>query len=331
MGKVALEEHVVLNREDHIDRWRTLVPMIPEQFQQRLITQLTDTSRRLELMDQGEIDLAVLSNAAVVQGLLEPPTALRIARESNDHLAEVVRARPDRFAAFATTPLQHPEEGANELQRAVEQLGLVGTMLFGQTDGRYLDDRSFDPFWERAQDLGVPVYLHAADAAALPASQSGRPELRGPTWSWTAETATHALRIVFGGVFERFPRVRLILGHMGETLPFFLWRLDQRAAAFADHAPEVRPSGLVRRNIRVTTAGAFSDEPLRCALDALGEDNVMYSVDYPFESMTEAAEWLDASKLDTRVRAKVEHENAHALLKLNQPRAAAPAAAQSHG
>jgi predicted TIM-barrel fold metal-dependent hydrolase len=153
MGKIALEEHVVLDREDYIDRWRTLVPMIPEQFQQRLIAQLTDTSRRLEVMDQGEIDLAVLSNAAVVQGALEPQAALRIAREANNHLAEVVRARPDRFPAFATTPLQHPQEGADELQRAVEQLGLVGTMLFGQTGGRYLDDRSFDPFWERAQDL----------------------------------------------------------------------------------------------------------------------------------------------------------------------------------
>lgn len=296
---------------------------------QRIIPQLTDTSRRLELMDQGEIDLAVLSDGGSVQGFLEPQAALRMAREANDHLAEVVRARPDRFAAFATTPLQHPADGANELQRAVEQLGLVGTMLFGHTDGRYLDDRSFDPFWERAQDLGVPVYLHPADAAVLPASLSGRPELMGATWSWTAETATHALRIVFGGVFERFPRARLILGHMGETLPFFLWRLDQRAGAFADHAPEMTPSQLVRRNIRVTTAGSFSDEPLRCALDALGEDNVMYSVDYPFESMTEAADWLDASKLDAHVRAKVEHENAHALLKLKQPGAAAPAAAQS--
>jgi 2,3-dihydroxybenzoate decarboxylase len=321
MGKIALEEHVVLEREDHIDRWRTMVPMIPEQFQQRLIPRLTDTSRRLELMDQGEIDLAVLSNGGTVQGFLDPQAALRMARESNDHLAEVVRARPDRFAAFATTPLRHPEEGADELQRAVEQLGLAGTMLFGQTGGRYLDDRSFDPFWERVQDLGVPVYLHAADAAAVPASQAGRPELRGPTWSWTAETTTHALRMVFGGVFDRFPRVRVVLGHMGETLPFFLWRLDHRASAFADHAPEVTPSELVRRNIRITTAGSFSDEPLRCALDALGEDSVMYSVDYPFESMTEAAEWLDASELDPRVRAKIEHENAQALLKLSQPAA----------
>jgi 2,3-dihydroxybenzoate decarboxylase len=321
MRKIALEEHMLLDQEDHIDRWRTLVPMIPEQFQQRLIAQLTDTSRRLEVMDQAGIDLAVLSSGAVVQGSLDPQAALRLARETNDHLAEVVRARPDRFAAFAATPLQHPEEGADEMQRAVEQLGLVGTMLFGQTGGRYLDDRSFDPFWERAQDLGVPVYLHAADAAALPASQAGRPELRGPTWSWTAETATHALRIVFGGVFDRFPDVRVILGHMGETLPFFLWRLDQRAGAFADDAPELAPSQLVRRNIRITTAGTFSNEPLRCALDALGEDSVMYSVDYPFESMTEATGWLDAANLDPAVRSKIEHQNAQALLKLHQPAA----------
>jgi 2,3-dihydroxybenzoate decarboxylase len=108
---------------------------------------------------------------------------------------------------------------------------------------------------------------------------------------------------------------------MGETLPFFLWRLDQRAGAFADHASEATPSQLVRSNIRITTAGAFSDEPLRCALDAVGEDNVMYSVDYPFESMTEAAEWLDAAKLDPQVRAKIEHQNARALLKLSQPAA----------
>jgi 2,3-dihydroxybenzoate decarboxylase len=108
---------------------------------------------------------------------------------------------------------------------------------------------------------------------------------------------------------------------MGETLPFFLWRLDQRAGAFADHAPEVTPSQLVRRNIRITTAGAFSDDPLRCALDALGEDSGMYSVDYPFESMTEAVKWLDAATLDPQVRAKIERQNAQALLKLHQPAA----------
>jgi hypothetical protein len=132
---IAVEEHVLPDREDHLDRWRTLLPMIPEQFQPRLIAQLTGTSRRLEATDQGESDLAVLSNAAVVQGSLEPRAALRIARESTGHLAEVVRVRPDRSAAFATTPVQHPQEGADELARAVEQFRPPVTMLFGQTGG----------------------------------------------------------------------------------------------------------------------------------------------------------------------------------------------------
>jgi 2,3-dihydroxybenzoate decarboxylase len=137
-------------------------------------------------MDKGGVELAVLSNVATVQGDADPAAALRLAREANDHLAEVVRARPDKFAAFATTPLQDPAAGAAELERAVTQLGVRGTMLFGQTAGRYLDDRSSDPFWERAQALNVPVYLHAADAAVLPASLAGRPELVG---YWSASRA----------------------------------------------------------------------------------------------------------------------------------------------
>ena len=316
-AKIALEEHTLLPRPDHIERWRTLVPMIPTAMADKLIPQLADTvGRRLEEMDKGGVDLAVLSNVASVQGDAGPAAALRLAREANDHLAEVVRARPGKFAAFATTPLQHPAVGADELERAVTQLGLRGTMLFGHTAGRYLDDPSFDPFWERAQALNVPVYLHAADAPELPSSLRGRPELAGATWSWTAETATHALRIVFGGVLERFPGTRLVLGHLGETLPFFLWRLDQRARAFTDWGDRPLPSELIKRNIRVTTSGTFSDDPLSCAISALGEDNVMYSVDDPFESMTEAASWFDAAPLSDTVRVKVAQQNARHLLGL---------------
>jgi 2,3-dihydroxybenzoate decarboxylase len=315
--KIALEEHMLLAQPDHIERWRTLVPMIPKAMADRLIPQMADTAqRRLEEMDKGGVDLAVLSNGASVQGDLDPTTALRLAREANDHLAEVVRARPDKFAAFATTALQDPEAGADELERAVTQLGLRGTMLFGHTAGRYLDDPRFYPFWERAEALNVPVYLHASDAPELPASINGRPELVGATWSWTVETATHVLRLVFGGVFERFPGTRLVLGHAGETLPYVLWRLDQRASAFTDRGDRLLPSEQIRRNLFVTTSGSFSNEPLLCAISALGEDNVMYSVDYPFESMTEAAEWFDVAPLNDAVRAKVARDNACHLLGL---------------
>jgi 2,3-dihydroxybenzoate decarboxylase len=317
-AKIALEEHTLLARPDHIERWRSLVPMLPTATQDELIPRLADTGeRRLEEMDKGGVDLAVLSNVGSVQGDADPAAALRLAREANDQLAEVVRARPDRFAAFATTPLQDPAAGADELERAVTQLGLRGTMLFGATGGRYLDDPGFDPFWERAQALGVPVYLHAADAPQLPASLAGRPELVGATWSWTAETATHALRIVFGGVLERFPRTRLVLGHLGETLPFFLWRLDQRARAFTDLlGGQLLPSQQITRNIHITTSGSFSDDPLSCVISAMGEDNVLYSVDYPFESMTEAATWFHTAPLSDTARAKVAQQNARHLLRL---------------
>jgi 2,3-dihydroxybenzoate decarboxylase len=136
------------------------------------------------------------------------------------------------------------------------------------------------------------------------------------TWNWTAETATHALRIVFGGVLERFPDTRLVLGHLGETLPFFLWRLDQRAGAFTDRGDRPLPSEQIKRNIHVTTSGSFSDDPLSCAISALGEDNVMYSVDYPFESMTEAANWFDAAHLSDAVHIKVAQEHTRHLLGL---------------
>lgn len=320
MGKIALEEHTLIAEPAHIERWLSLAPMIPGPIVDRLVPQLADTgARRLEEMERGDVDLAVLSNVASVQGVLDAATAATLARESNDHLAEVVRARPDKFAAFATVPLQDPAAGADELERAVVELGLVGAMVFGHTNGCYLDDRRFDPFWERAQDLGVPVYLHASDAPELPPSMSGRPELIGPTWSWTAETATHALRIVFGGVLQRFADLTLVLGHLGETLPYFLWRLDQRARAWSADPTAALPSEQIKRNIMLTTSGTFSDEPLLCALSAVGEDNIMFSVDDPFESMHEASRWFDDCPLGEVARAKIAHENARTLLDL-QPR-----------
>ena len=317
IGKVALEEHFVVNDPEHIARWRTLVRNMPAAAMGRFVPALTDLGdARLEAMDEAGIELSVLSNVATVQGQLDAETALRIARKANDALAEAVRARPDRYAGFATVPLQDPAVGADELERAVTELGLCGAVLLGQTNGEYLDHDRFSVFWERLEGLDVPVYLHAADAAEPPASYAGRPELMGPWWSWTAETATHTLRIVVGGVFDRFPRARLILGHLGEGLPFLLWRLDARIRAFADHGPADMPSAIIRRNVAVTTAGMFADEPLLCSLSALGEDNVMFSVDHPFEDSRPAADWFEQAPLTDTVRAKVASGNAKALLRL---------------
>ena len=188
-------------------------------------------------------------------------------------------------------------------------------MLFGHTNGLYLDDERFLPFWERLQALDVPVYLHAADAETVPSNLAGRPELIGPVWSWTAETATHALRLVFSEVFTRFPRVRVILGHMGETLPYLLWRLDARARVFADQRSDA-PSEIIRRHFMTTTSGMFSDEPMFCALSAIGEDNILFAVDHPFESMDDASAWFDRMPLCDSTREKIAFANARRILRL---------------
>ncbi len=318
MRRIALEEHVVLDKPAHIERWATLLANEPKSVLEKIVPTLTDFGeQRLRAMSQAGIDFAVLSSVGTVQGVLDATRALDIAREANDGLAEIVRSRPERYAAFATVPLQDPSAGADELERAVTQLGMKGTLLFGQTNGVYLDDERFDPFWERAQGLDVPVYLHAANALIQPVTYAGRPELLGPTWSWTAETAAHALRMIFGGVFTRFPKARLILGHMGEALPYLFWRLDKRAQAFGA-TEAIRPSEIMRKNVALTTAGVFSDTPLLAALTAMGEDAIMFSVDHPFESMTEASTWLDAAAVTEAVREKLSFANAVRILKLEE-------------
>ncbi len=266
-------------------------------------------------MSAAGIDMAVLSNVGSVQGVLDPTPALQLARQANDALAGIVAKYPKRFAGFATVPLVNPAAGADELERAVKELGMKGAMIFGHTNGQYLDDERFNPFWERAEALDIPVYLHAADAMVKPSTYVGRPELTGATWSWTAETAAHTLRIIFGGVFKRYPKVKLILGHMGETLPYLLWRLDERAQAFGQ-GDAIKPSEIIRKNIVITTAGMFSDEPLTCALQGLGEEAVLFSVDHPFEPMKVASDWLDKAPVSAETREKISCGNAKRVLKL---------------
>jgi 2,3-dihydroxybenzoate decarboxylase len=318
MRLVALEEHFVMNDPVHIARWQSMASIIPKPFIEKILPVLADVGeRRLEAMSQAGIEMAVLSNVGSVQGVLDPITALQLARDANDYLAVTVQKHPTRYAGFATVPLQDPAAGADELERAVRELGMKGAMVFGTTDGEYLDHDRFTPFWERVEALGCPIYLHAADAPVMPVGLIGRPELAGPTWAWTAETATHALRLVMGGVFERHPGARVILGHMGEALPYLLWRLDRRAQAFkAGDTPPLRPSDLVRRNIAITTAGVCSDPALICALDSVGTDNVMFSVDHPFESMEESSAWFNEAPISNAQREALSWRNAQRILKL---------------
>ncbi|WP_425106407.1 amidohydrolase family protein [Ancylobacter sp.] len=316
MRKIALEEHFTTPElAAHVAR-----PTQSDALFADVERRLADfDALRLEMMDRTGIARMVLSvTTPGVQGLRDTMEAIRLARNANDFLAREVSKRPDRYAGFAHLALQDAEAAAGELERAVRDLGFCGALINGQTNGHYLDEERYLPFWERVEELGVPVYLHPGAMADQPAMFAHRPEIGGPVWAWTAETAAHALRLVLGGTLTRFPGVRIILGHMGETLPFLLWRLDSRRQFDLGETlpPEALPSAIIRRSIKVTTSGVCDPVALAATLEALGEDNVMFSVDYPYEDPDVAATFIDTAPIAEEVRAKVCHGNAERLLGL---------------
>lgn len=318
MHKIALEEHFLPSAL--IEYWEPTVAGMPRATYDLIKGRLQDTgAQRLDDMDAAGIDIAVLSVAGPgVQIEQTPEQAIRLARIANDDLVERIAASPERYAGFAHLPLQSPAGAADELDRCVRDLGFRGALINGQTLGHYLDEERFFPFWERVEALDVPVYLHPADPVKTYAALEGQKQLRRPTWEWTIETATHALRMVFNGTFERFPKAQLILGHMGETLPYLLWRLDSRALLYREPGdPRPLPSGYIRRNIPITISGVFANEPLTCALAALGEDRVMFAADYPFENTRVAGEFLDTAAIADEVRRKIAYSNAERLLRLS--------------
>jgi 2,3-dihydroxybenzoate decarboxylase len=313
--KIALEEHFL--SPGLVDYWRPTMTEVAPQVVDTLYRRLTDFGdERLGIMDKAGIAKAVLSvSGPGVQAERDAALATKRAAEANDFLAGVIARQPDRYAGFAHLALQDATGAARELERCVRELGFKGAMINGHTNGLYLDDRSLDPFWERAEALGALVYIHPTDPLAPAPVLNGIPALRRATWEWGFETGSHALRLVFSGPFDRFPKAKLALGHMGETLPYLLWRFDSRAKLYGVKLKR-EPSEYIRDNIVVTVSGVYAAEPLRCALDALGRDKVMFAADYPFENAEEAGHFMDTVALDESERADVAYNNAAKLLGL---------------
>ena len=315
--KIALEEHFLVEGFANIGGAQGSGPAAA--FRRQAAERLPEIDAlRLDAMDKAGIDIAVLSLFQPgIQGERDTATAVRKAKTVNDTLAERIARHPARFRGFAAVAMQDPREAARELERAVEELGFKGALINGHTQGVYLDDVRCLPFWERVAALDVPVYLHPANPMTIPAAFEGYPGLAQAIFGWAAETGGHALRLVLSGLFDRFPSLTLILGHMGEALPFYLWRIDSR---FKISEPKVTlqhlPSEYIRRNIAVTTAGAFSPEPLRCTIDAMGLDRVLFSVDYPLEDSDEAARFIESAPLSEPEREAVCFRNAERLLRL---------------
>lgn len=273
--------------------------------------------RRIADMDAAGIDVQVLSlTSPGIQGMEDPRAAVATAARANDLLAGAVRAHPTRFAGFAALPCQDPRAAVAELERAVKQLGFKGALVNGHTRGAYLDEQRFWCIWEAAEALDVPIYVHPTDPVSPWACCQGYP-IGGVPWGWAFETGSHALRVILAGVFDRFPKATMILGHMGEFLPFSLVRLDDRmdfvvARTGLEHAP----SHYVRRNVLVTTSGVHDPAALRCTLDVLGSERVLFAVDYPYQRNEDAARFIESVDLSERDRALVCHGNAERVLRL---------------
>jgi len=317
LRKVGLEEHFML--PDFIGYLAETKANIRTDLYDRAVPILSDFGEgRLGVMDQHGVDYVVLSlSGPGVQ--IEPDTAraTKLAQQCNDTLALEIRKRPERYGGFAHLALQDPNAAADELERCMKDLGFKGTLINGETNGVYLDDRRYDVFWERASALHAPIYLHPGNPPDCSHMYEGHPEMWGPTWSWAVETCSHAMRLIFSGLFDRYPDARVILGHMGETLPIQLWRLDSRLPISHQTVTlKKKPSDYVRGNIRVTTSGVCADAALRCALDAMGVENVMFSIDYPFEDTKVATDWISAAAITEVERARVCYQNATEILRL---------------
>jgi len=277
---------------------------------------------RLKSMDEAGITMQVLSGTGPGPDLVPGPDGVAMAREMNDHLAEAIARHPDRFAGFAVLPMQSPEACAAELVRAVKDLRFVGALINGTTEGRFLDHPCFDALLAAAVELDVPIYIHPhlppepvrrAYYSDLPPG-AGR-VLESAAWGWHSETAIHVLRMVLAGTLDRHPRLKLVIGHMGEMLPVMLARIDEVSALDIEHLN--RPiSRAILDQVWLTTSGIFSEPPFLAALLTFGIDRIMFSVDYPYAPNARGRDFLNGISLTPDDMAKLTHRNADALLKL---------------
>ena len=291
--------------------------------------------RRPELLDLGAGRIADMDAAGIGMQVLSAVTpgaqnlageeGVAFARRLNTWIAEeVVAAHPDRFRAFATLPLSEPEAAADELERSVREHGLVGCMTYGAIGGRFLDHADFRPLLARTESLGVPVYIHPSwpSPEAMAIYYDGLGDelasriLGGPGYGWHQEVALQCLRLIVGGVFDRFPGLQVVVGHMGEGLPFYYWRFGEDLDRIARNRLDKPVQQYFHDNLWITTSAFFRDELLTLALAAMGEDRVMFAVDYPMASARAGADWFRAVDLPQATREKIAHSNAEKLLRI---------------
>jgi predicted TIM-barrel fold metal-dependent hydrolase len=324
-GKIGLEEHFAIP-----ETLNDSAGFVPDDHWPELRSRILDIhEQRLRLMDEHGMEMMILSlNAPAVQAIPEPKRAHEIAQRANDFLAEQVRKRPDRFEALAALPMQAPDLASRELQRCVQDLRFKGALVNGFSQindvhsAVYYDLPQYWPFWSVVEALDVPFYLHPRNPLPGWAQiYEGHAWLLGPTWAFAQETAVHALRLMGSGLFDKYPKLLIILGHLGEGLPYSMWRIDNRNAwvkAQPKYSAKKKIADYFHANFYLTTSGNFRTQSLIDAILEIGADRILFSTDWPFENVDHAANWFDAASISEADRLKIGRLNAVKLFKLDQ-------------
>jgi predicted TIM-barrel fold metal-dependent hydrolase len=326
---IAIEEHfstsLYRQKAPAVEFKNVFIAGLSEQIGVDIVEELHDIGpSRVKHMDAHGIDMQVLSfTAPGPQGFFPAAETIALARDANDRLAEAMKAHPGRFAGFAALPTAAPDAAADELERCVKQLGFVGTMIHGHNQGSFLDDKKYWVIFERAQALGVPIYLHPNNPhpLAMKAYFEGFEDISRAGWGYAVDTSVHFLRLLFAGVFDAFPKLQIILGHLGEGLPFAMHRLNHHTRWAAKHRGLKRtPLEYIRDHLYVTTSGNWFEPAFVCTLLALGAERIIFAVDWPYEPMRAGMEFLDRLSVSDLDREKITHLNAERLLNI-QPKA----------
>jgi 5-carboxyvanillate decarboxylase len=292
------------------------LPASRDALARTLLPRLLDIDqKRLAEMDANGVDMHLLSLVTPGVQMFERDTAVELARLSNDRMREMIRRHPTRFAGLACFAPQDPVAAAKEMQRSIESLKLNGFLVNSHTDNVYLDDKRFWPILEAAEALDAPLYIHPRAPSEGMAAPFRDYRMEGAIWGYAAEAGTHAVRLMLSGVLDRFPRIRIVLGHMGEALPFWLWRLDYMASPGSRAAlrNKLKPSEYLRRNFAITTSGLDDPLALRFAIEKIGIDRVMWAIDYPFQDTPGSVAFIESATLSDSEREQVAHSNAERI------------------
>lgn len=330
MRKIAVEEHFeneIFRQLDQEALKGNPFPVTADEQRANYLKQLFDApvaEHRIPTMDKFDIAVQIVSpNTQAVQYLKDADRAVAVAVQVNDMTEAFVVQAPDRFRGLAVLPMQDPERAARELERCVHEKKFVGAFIHGQTglgDYPYYDDPCYDLLWKRLEALDVPLYIHprSPEPDQIKAFD-GCDELLGNTWDWGFVTGTLVLRMVFNGVFERFPNLKVVIGHMGETIPYCLKRLDEGYECrrlWEQGKITSPPSHYLKRNLYIATSGGFRPETMACAVEALGIDKILFGTDYPHFPTEMAVEQLEQCRLTKGELEAICSKNAERLFKL---------------